>query len=101
MTSLVPDTVDTTEGSVTTTDESVTEVTTTESDTDTTNTSGMHKYLVCLEYILYNVFSGFTNFTFSLDENFVDPREHEVEYEEQCHSNQVTKHQKFLLILKS
>ena len=98
MSSLVPDTVDTTEGS---TDESVTEVTTTESVTDTTNTSGMHKYLVCLEYILYNVFSGFTNFTFSLDENFVDPREHEVEYEEQCHSNQVTKHQKFLLILKS
>ena len=48
MTSLVPDTVDTTEGSVTTTDESVTEVTTTESDMDTTNTSGMHKYLVCL-----------------------------------------------------
>ena len=98
MTSLVSDTVDTTEGSVATTDESVTEVTTTESVTDTTNTSGMHKYL---EYILYNVFSGFTNFTFSLDENFVDPREHEVEYEEQCHSNQVTKHQKFLLILKS
>ena len=27
---------------------------------------------------------------FFVDANFVDSREHEVEYQEQCHSNQVT-----------